>query len=223
MSSREPFFEPPLPQPEEAREPRTFANVPWAPPINVVPVTVPVEDDVVATEKVVIRVQDILAYDRGMLLRVEAWLHPDSAALAEGPHGLPEEPRVGMLLGTGTKLGAGEPGHIPDVAPDEPESPPVPLFTMAGGGAGELRVTQTWWVAPVPDGEADLVVAWAALDVPETFVRLDLDAVREASGRARELWALPDVEAGEYGWFAYAPGGHMAYPFSGDTATGGDG
>ena len=210
MSFREPFFEPPLPQPDFTEEPRRFANVPWAPPINVVPVQVPVEADVVVTDDVVIRIMDVRAYDRGMLLRVEAWLHPDSAVRAQDMHGLPEEPQVGLLLDGVTKLGAGEPGHSPDVGPTE-SSTDAPFFTMAGGGTGELSVTQTWWVAPVPAGDAELVVAWPALGVPETFVRLDLDAVREASTRARELWPLPDDETQEFGWFGYAPGGHAAY------------
>lgn len=85
---------------------------------------------------------------------------------------------------------------------------------MAGGGTGELSVTQTWWVSPVPDGDAELVVAWEAFDVPETFLSLDLDAVRAASARATELWPLPDVETQERGWFAYAPGGQAAYTSS---------
>lgn len=230
MSSREPFFEPPLPPPDEPQPQRTFANVPWAPPLNVVPAVVPVEADVVATEDVVIRVMDIRAYDRGMLLRVEAWVHPDSATRAQNRHGLPEEPQVGLLLDRTIKLGAGEPGHSPDVGPGEDGTPSAPLFMMAGGGTGELSVTQTWWVSPVPDGDAELVVAWEAFDVPETFLSLDLDAVRAASARTTELWPLPDVETQQGGWFAYAPGGQAAYT-SGlslsfdndqDDATGGD-
>ncbi|MEO7268127.1 MAG: hypothetical protein ABIW49_02845 [Knoellia sp.] len=214
MSSRAPFFEPPLPPPEEPERRRTFANAPWAPPINVVPVMVAVETDVVATDAVVIRFMDVWAYDRGMLLRVEAWVHPDSAARAQSRHGLPEEPQVGLLLNGETKLGAGEPGHSPDVGPGEEGAATAPLFTMAGGGSGELSVTQTWWVSPVPDGEAELVVAWAALDVPETFVSLDLNAVREASTRAKVLWPLPDMDTQDVGWFGYAPGGHTAYTSS---------
>ncbi|WP_353953438.1 hypothetical protein V6K52_08470 [Knoellia sp. S7-12] len=214
MSSREPFFEPPLPPPEEPERDRQFANVPWSPPINVVPVVVPIGVDVVVTDDVVIRVMDAQAYGRGVLLRVETWVHPESAMRAQDRHGMPEEPQVGMLLGDGTKVGAGGPGHSPDVGPGEPGTASAPLFVNAGGGAGELRVTQTWWVSPVPDGAAEMVVAWTALDVPETFVPLDLDVVRDASARAKELWPLPDVEDGSYGWFAYAPGGHTAYTSS---------
>ena len=216
MSSRERFFEAPLPQPEEPEESRQFANVPWAPPINVVPALVPIEVDVVATDDVVIRVMDVRAYDRGMLLRVETWVQPDSAIRAQDRHGMPEEPQVGLLLGNGTKLGAGDPGHSPDVGPDEPGSIAAPLFITAGGGTGELSVTQTFWVTPLPDGGAELVVAWKALDVPETFVQLDLDAVREASTRAKELWPLPDMDTQDVGWFGYAPGGHTAYASSFD-------
>ncbi|MFC7488179.1 hypothetical protein ACOCJ7_17550 [Knoellia sp. CPCC 206453] len=214
MSSRAPFFEPPLPQPDEPEETRQFANVPWAPPINVVPAVVPIEVDVVATDNVVIRVMDAQAYDRGMSLRIETWVNPDSASRAQDRHGLPEEPQVGLLLDDGTKLGAGDLGHSPDVGPDEPGTADAPLFIPTGGISGELRASQHMWIAPVPAGEAELVVAWSSLDVPETFVSLDLGAVREASGQARELWPLPDVTESEMGWFAYAPGGHTAYTSS---------
>ncbi|KRE43365.1 hypothetical protein ASG74_00475 [Knoellia sp. Soil729] len=112
---------------------------------------VPLEIDVVATDDVVIRIMDVRAYDRGMLVRVEAWLHPDAAVRARDVHGLPEEPQIGLLLDGVTRLGAGEPGHSPDVGPTE-SSTDAPLFTTAGGGTGELSVTQTWRVAPVPTG-----------------------------------------------------------------------
>jgi len=211
MSSRAPFFEPPLPQPDEPEGRREFANVPWAPPINVVPAVVPVETDVIATKEVVIRLQDIQAYDRGMVLRVETWVHPDAADRAQDRHGMPQEPQVGLLLETGSKLGAGEPGYSPDVGPAEPGTAEAPVFTPTGGVSGELRASQNIWVSPVPEGAAELVVAWGALDVPETFSPLDLDAVREASTRAKELWPLPDMHTQDIGWFAYSPTSGAAY------------
>jgi len=212
MSSRAPFFEPPLPQPEEPDELRQFANVPWAPPINVVPVIIPVEADVIATPQVAIRVSDIQAYDRGMLLRVEAWVHPEAAPRPADVHAhyLHEEPRVGLLLGDGTKLGAPADGPTPDMAASEPGTV-VPVFASIGGISGELRASQSFWVSPIPDGTVELVVAWEALDVPETFLALELDAVRAASSGARELWPVPDADLEHSGWFASAPGGHTAY------------
>jgi hypothetical protein len=211
MNSREPFFEPPLAPVDEGQDdqPR-FANHPWSPPINVVPVIIPVETDVIATPQVVIRVHDIQAYDRGMLLRVESWVHPEAAPRPADVHYLHEEPRVGLLLGDGTKLGAPADGPTPDMAAPEPGTV-VPIFAPTGGISGELRASQSVWVSPVPDGTAELVVAWEALDVPETFLALDLDAVRAASRGARELWSVPDADLEQGGWFAYAPGGHTAY------------
>jgi hypothetical protein len=192
-------------------EPQRFVNHPWTPPINVVPVSVPVDADVFTSDSVVLRVPEIQAFDRGMLLRVEAWVHPQAAERAVGEHGLPEEPRVGILLGDGTKLGAGEPGYSPDMAPEEPGSPERPSLVMSGGGTGELRATQSWWLYPVPEGDAELVVAWEALDVPETFVPLDLVAVREASARARVLWHVPDADHPEGGWFGWSTMEGTAY------------
>jgi len=223
MSSRAPFFEPRLPPPEEPEGPRHFVNHPWTPPINVVPVVVPLEIDVVASDLVVVRVSEVRAFDRGMLVEVESWLHPDAAARVDGHHGLPDEPRVGLLLGDGTRLGAGESGPSPDAPLDEPNVPTEPLFVQHGGGCGELQVTQSLWVSPVPEGDAELVLAWDALDVPETYVTLDLAAVREAGTRARELWPLPDSDGEEFGWFAYAPRGGTAYTPPWAPATGGEG
>lgn len=212
MSSREPFFEPPPPPEDERATARTFANHPWSPPINVVPVVVPVHTDVVATASVVIRVADIAAHDRGMLVTLEGWLHPDVASVTVGNYGMHEMPRVGLLLEDGTRLGAGDPGHSPDVGPAESGTPERPGFVMSGGSSGELRLSQSFWVHPIPDAGAELVVAWEVLGVPETYLQLDLDAVRAASAGARELWPLPDVTESEMGWFAYAPhGGVSAY------------
>ncbi|WP_147066477.1 hypothetical protein [Knoellia locipacati] len=211
MSSRAPFFEPPLPPADDMEEPGGFVNLPWTPPMNVVPVSVPVDADVFVSDSVVVRVPEIQVFDRGMLLRLEAWVHPEAAVRAAGVHGLPEEPRLGILLGDGTKLGSGEPGHSPDVAPDEPGSPERPSLVMNGGGGGELRTTQSWWLHPVPDRDAELVVEWEALEVPETFVPLDLVAVREASTRARVLWHVPDADYPEGGWFGWSTIGGSVY------------
>lgn len=223
MSSRPPFFEPRHPPEQESREQPRFVNHPWMPPLNVVPVVVPLNLDVVTSDLVVVRVPEVRAFDRGMLVEVEAWLHPDAAARVDGSDGLPDEPRVGLLLGDGTRLGAGETGPSPDAAPEPPDAPTEPLFVQYGAGSGELRANQSLWVAPVPEGNAELVVAWDALHVPETYSMLDLAAVREAATRARELWPLPDSDGEEFGWFAYAPRGGTAYMPPQGLATGGDG
>jgi len=219
MSDRAPFFEPRRPPSDEPEEPRRFVNHPWMPPLNVVPALLAVDLEVVATDAVVARVADVRVYDRGMLLEVEAWLHPDSAADVLESFGMPDEPRVGLLLGDGTRLGAGDPGTSPDVA----SVAEAPLFIQNGGGAGELRVQQSWWVSPVPEGDAELVLEWDALGVPETFVPLDLAAIRAAAPRARELWPLPDAHGEEFTWVGYAPWAGTAYTPAQAPATGGDG
>ncbi|MDT0215481.1 hypothetical protein Q9R29_16445 [Rothia sp. ARF10] len=223
MSDRAPFFEPPRPPVDEPGEPGRFVNHPWMPPINVVPAVVALNLDVVETDLVVMRVAEIRVFDRGMLVETEAWVHPESAARAYGAYGMSEEPRVGLLLEDGTKLGAGEPGTSPGLPPDAPSTLTEPMFVQHGGASGELRVGQSWWISPMPDGDAEVVLAWEALGIPETYATLDLAVVREAASRARELWPLPDAGDEEFGWFAYAPGGGTAYPSSGTPATGGEG
>ncbi|GGB69288.1 hypothetical protein N798_02985 [Knoellia flava TL1] len=136
---------------------------------------------------------------------------------------MPDEPRVGLLLGDGTRLGAGDPGTSPDVAPDLPGDGGPPLYVQNGGGAGELRVQQSWWVSPVPEGDAELVLEWEAVGVPETFVPLDLASIRAAASRARELWPLPDAHGEEFTWVGYAPWAGTAYTPPQGPATGGEG
>lgn len=211
MSSREPFFEPPRHEQDVADEPRRYANLPWSPPLNVVPVVVPIEVHIAATSDVVMRLMDAQAFDRGMVLRVEAWVHPDAADRAQGRHGLPVEAQIGLLLADGTKLGAGGPEDAFDAAPHEAGTPAAPVFTPIGGMSGDLRAAQNFWIAPIPPDAAELVVAWSALGVAETFLPLDLDEIRTASARAKELWPLPDATEQTGGWFGHSSGGHAAY------------
>ena len=223
MSDRAPFFEPPHPPVDEPEEPARFVNHPWMPPLNVVPTVVALNLEVVETDLVVMRVAEVRVFDRGMLVETEAWVHPESAARAYGAYGMSEEPRVGLLLDDGTKLGSRESGTSPDLPPDAPNVPTAPMFVQHGGASGELRVGQSWWVSPLPAGDAELVVSWSAFDVPETFVRLDLSAVREAAQRARELWPLPDHQGEEFGWFAHAPWAGTTYTPPPAPATGVEG
>lgn len=176
--------------------------------MNVVPVLVPLTMGVVATDAVVIRLQHALTYDRGVELHLQAWLHPDLSARIDGAYGMRSEPRVGLLL-DGTKVGATihEPESVPDGSPDRATSG----FNRTGGDSADLQLSQSWWLRPVPAGALELVVSWADLDVPETFVQLDHAALREAAQGAMELWPLPDIADGYYGWSAYSPGSGAAY------------
>ena len=197
MTSRDPFFEPlPTGETEPGGE-RVLGNVPWVPPLNVVPVLLPLEVDVAATDAVVLRLGHAQVYDRGVQLHLEGWLHPDASSRVEGAYGMRSEPRVGLLLGDGTKVGARADGAG---APDFGSVAGTSL-SRTEGGSSDLRLTQTWWVRPVPTEPFELVVSWADVDVPETFVAIDGAAMEAASRGARELWPLADLE-GEFGWFA---------------------
>lgn len=206
MPSRDPFFEP-LPAVEDEPEgERLLGNLPWVPPLNVVPVLLPLSLDVAATDSVVIRLGHALVYDRGLELHLQAWLHPESLPRIEGAYGMWSEPRVGLLLGDGTKVGATAKEPVPQEIGDTEST----ILTRTDGGSSDLRLTQTWWVRPVPEGPFELVVSWSDVDVPETFVPLDGAAMRTVGGGARELWPLADIE-GDFGWFAYTPGDDAAY------------
>ena len=206
MATREPFFEP-LPVPDDEPEgARVVGNVPWVPPLNVVPVLVPLGVELAATDDVVLGLTHVLVYDRGAELHLQGWLHPEALSRVEGPYGLRSEPRVGLLLADGTKVGAAADELLP---PGSAVAGGTTLSLTAGGSA-ELRLTQAWWVRPVPTEPFELVVSWPDVGVPETFITLDGAAMEAASRGARELWPLPDLE-GDFGWFADAPGDDAAY------------
>lgn len=202
MSSREPFFEPIPPDPEDVENALTFTNQPWAPPLNVLPARLPFDRDVVATDTVVIRLAEVRVYDRGFVVEIDSWVHPGAAPRPGRPHWLHDGPRVGVLLGDGTKLGFGFADDRSDFPPSA-GTPEHPLFHGCGGTSHDIRCNQSYWISPAPVGSAELVVAWPALEVGETFAPLDLDRIRAAQGDARVLWPLPDAPEFEGGWFAY--------------------
>lgn len=215
MSTDEPFFDPLPPPPSEEETSQQVHNVPWSPPLNVVPVTVMADLDIVNRPDVVIRLDRARVHDRGVELQLDVWLHPDALPRIDGPYGMRSEPRFGILLADGTKLGSrvdSEPGDV-----DESR----PLLQCSLGGGMDVRAHQSWWLRPVPHGAATAVLRWDDLDIPETRVDLDTDAWRAVAAQARELWPLPDFdpEVG-MGWFTYAPTTQAVYNPGRDLATG---
>ncbi|HEY7718165.1 MAG TPA: hypothetical protein VH915_05355 [Pedococcus sp.] len=207
-SPPEPFFEP-LPEPEPVVErPKTYPQFAWQPPLNVVPVSVPVSVELARTDDTVVRLHGFDVYPQGVTYDVRVWLRPGSEPSSEpstwDPWG--ESPRVGWLLEDGTKVGAEVPGH----GGDEPNGDAPFHIAGVGGEAGDLRAAYGHWLHPLPPaGRWTAVTEWRSRGIPETRVEVDARPIREAAAAADAagpLWDLPPVpEDAEFGWYAYAP------------------
>jgi hypothetical protein len=153
----------------------------------------------------------VVACRRGLELFVGTWLRPGTRREYTGPEGLwqEQEPRVGVRLSDGTRLGH----RPPHVEPPPGEEPTPSTFTMTSGNGGGTHSSTSWWLHPLPVGDTvDVVVAWEHQGVPESHVTLDLAPLRAAAEREMVLWDPPPPpgEGGCFGWFAYAPMGGSA-------------
>jgi hypothetical protein len=84
---------------------------------------------------------------------------------------------------------------------DEP--PEGPVLSPRGGGGGEGRWQQEFWVWPLPpEGPLAFVCEWPAASIPETRSEIDSAVVRDAATDAAVLW--PDSETrDDSGWASY--------------------
>ncbi|NHA69106.1 hypothetical protein [Phycicoccus flavus] len=210
-----PFFDP-WPDPEEDdAAPDPDVDLPWLPPTHVLGVVVPLDAAAFDSADVVVRVVRAVAYRRGVELTVDVRRRPGSRPPASGPEdwrGL--EPRVGVRLADGTRV-----GHRPEGVPPPPgEDGDGPSLTRTGTEGSGLRHSTSWWLTPFPAGASlEVVVQWTTHGVPESAATLDLAALRRAAEDERELWPPAPRPAGSgAGWFAYAPVSHAVLGPAGD-------
>jgi hypothetical protein len=202
-----PFFEP-WPDPDEDdREDSPELDLPWMPPAHVAGVVLPVAVDAFRGEDLLMRVTHVVAYERGLELHVGTWLRPGTRRpeTGEAPFWHVQEPRVGVRLADGTRL-----GHWPPHGPPPPEADGTRMyFAQLSGNGGGLHSTSSWWVHPLPEGDSlEVVVEWQHQGVPESSAALDLGALRAAAARQDVLWdAPPGPQEGYFGWSAPFPVG----------------
>lgn len=211
-----PFFEP-LPEPEEPfDEEEQVVDLPWMPPSHIAGVIAPLDVDVFRSDDVAVRVTHAVCFRRGFELHVSAWVRPGNRPRQPGVHhhwGV-EEPRVGIRLADGTRLGHRHPHAPMDADPEgaEEAGQPAVSMTQTHGGTQSLRASSGWWLHPVPDGDSlEVVVEWGDAGVPESSARVDLGPLREAAARESLLWDPPPPPEEGVGWFAYAPMGGSVY------------
>jgi hypothetical protein len=133
-----PFFEPwPDPEDDEGGDSQEV-DLPWMPPAHVAGVVVPVAVDLVRRADLLVRMTHVVAHERGLELHVGTWLRPGtrrSVTGTEAPFWQAQEPRIGLRLADGTRLGH----RPPHASPPEAERPSA-YFTQLQGDGGRAAL-----------------------------------------------------------------------------------
>jgi hypothetical protein len=201
MSFSDVFGTPPSEDPPE-RE--AFSAPTWfGPPDDELGAYVPLGLVIGRSDQGVVAVSHAIGYSTGIGFELVAHargLRPrDTQRLFHEQH-LPPDPdepssaflRVGLELAGGARLsnlGGRRAWH------DPANPPPGPILIEHGGGGGmssdrHVSMRPGFWLWPVPEpGTIRLSVEWPLVGVPFSSVDLDGGLLREASGRAVQLWA----------------------------------
>ncbi len=200
------FFDVPPPPPEEP-----FVEYrPWSwqcSPENVIGAASDLQVVLVRTPELAVVASGFVAYPVGieysLAIRAAKDLGPIDPYGHPHPPGSPDEMlQVGVQLADGgraTNLEFARHGRR------QGEPPAGPVLSIGGGGGGGRRWDFDFWLWPLPPpGPLTLVVAWPALDVPETMAEVDAGPLRAAAEQAIELWPDDRPEPPASGWFNHS-------------------
>lgn len=211
------FFEPPPPPPEPPPQP---PRRPWAGARDaVIGKTVALNLVIGRSEKAALWVPALTAYLDGFEFDIELRRRLDGDEF-EHPFFLGHHPRrrrrsseEGLdpdLLRLGIQFSDGRKAtnidsHPPFRMPGEPDEPPEgPVLFPRGGGGGDGRWTQGFWVWPLPPaGPLAFVCEWPAAEIPETRNEVDSALVRDAATDAVILWSDSETRSDTGGWTSY--------------------
>lgn len=198
---------PARPWPDDDDEEEASSKPAWfGPPAEVLGVTLPERAVVARTEHVIVALTRVTAFPEGLGVHLtvavrrgdwsrERWADVEASfwGSSEGP-GPSARRRPDLRLGV--ELADGSRTSV-DASPrwtgphDDPPPAPV-LVDRGGGGSGGGRLLSSrrrLWLWPLPEGPTfDLVVAWTAVDLPETWHTVDGASARQAASAAEPFW-----------------------------------
>jgi hypothetical protein len=208
------FFEPPPPPPEPPPEP---PRRPWAGARDaVIGRTVALNLVIARSDKAALWIPAVTAFLDGFEFDVELRgrlddeefghpfffaHHPRRRRRRTPEEGLdPELLRLGIQFSDGRKATNIE-SRMPFPMAGEPDEPPEgPVLFPRGGGGGDGRWSQGFWVWPLPpEGPLAFVCEWPAADIPETRSEIDSVLVRDAAAEAVILWSDVETRSGAGG------------------------
>jgi hypothetical protein len=148
------------------------------PPENVTGGTAILDRVLVNTGDTAVVLRSAEAFPTGVVLRVAAIRRP-VAKLRDTFAGF----RFGIGLPDGRNLVA---DHWED------DGHPTARLSSRGGSHGPLALDYDYWLWPLPaEGPLQIAVEWPDQGIEETVVEIDSAPLREAAGRAVELWPDP--------------------------------
>ncbi|GAA1824394.1 hypothetical protein [Agromyces salentinus] len=199
----EPFFDlRPVDAPEP--EPETYVQPAWhQPPPAVLPGRVLVDGIVHRDDALLIWVREVARYEEGVSISLRwarrrrpgesmrdwnSFVHARMGWGLGGAEG--DELRLGVQLPGGRKLIAGGGGPGQEAGPGEPTPPTISMYGGGGGGGLDLHEqnVEVWlWSPGALPRSFELVIAWAALGVPESRFVVSADMLAGAL-HPRPFW-----------------------------------
>ncbi|MEV8212863.1 hypothetical protein [Leifsonia sp. NPDC077715] len=192
-------FFPPDPPEDDIEPPEMEQDPRWNPPVDEVPVIVPIGEALAVTDTVAIVVSHARVFRNGVDIVIDRrtrrggrtrreWETMQWSAHASFPGSGADRLRYGMALGDGQHLLLDRPGWTPDEDRGDAHS----LFATGGGGSGGPDYTvylDGMWLWPLPpEGPLEIVTQWPAEGIPESRVVIDGGALRARAVDSRKVW-----------------------------------
>jgi hypothetical protein len=187
------FFEPPLPPPEPP-EREEHHRPPWfGPPDNELGAAVPIQVELVRTERLAIAVLDLVAFSTGVAFTFAIrHRHPrrDRGDSFRGFHDQgewrPDALHFGLQFADGAKVTTDRTGW--EQRPHDP--PEGPLLMPHGGGGGMRSWNAQMWLWPLPPpGPLAFVFEWLAEGIALTRREIAVGSILDAAANVEQLWA----------------------------------
>ena len=192
-------FFPPDPPEDELETPEIEQDPRWNPPVDEVPVIVPIGEALAVTDTVAVVVSHARVFQNGVEIVIDRrsrrgdrtrreWEALQWSSHASFPGNGPDRLRYGMALGDGQHLLL----DMPAWPGGEDDMDAHSLIAAGGGGSGGPDYTVNldgMWLWPLPpEGPLEIVMQWPGEGIPESRVVLDGGALRARAAESRKVW-----------------------------------